>query len=137
MIDRRDVIRMKIPYPGISSKLAMYTHMYICKETDYKAYEYIKCQSLKPYMLVNNTMRHYWDEAPDIERNPFRHTTRIDCDKTFGTETVSYDDELKTTSRPDICKELFDKVLVELEKDGYPRIALDEDELRRINHLIN
>ena len=28
-------------------------------------------------------------------------------------------------------------VLVELEKDGYSRIALDEDELRRINALIN
>ena len=28
-------------------------------------------------------------------------------------------------------------VLVELEKDGYSRIALDEDELRKINHLIN
>ena len=127
---------MKIPYPGIQSGLALKTHMYICKETDAKMYEYIKCQSLKPIMLTRTTMRHFYDETPDITRNPFSHTTRIDCDKTFNTNSVNYDDKLKTTRRPDVCLELFSNVLAELEKDGYQKIDLNEEELKQLNWLI-
>lgn len=136
MINAKDVLRMRVPYPNISSRLALSSHMYICKTADAPAYEFVKCQSLKPYMLASGVFRHYCDEAPDIRRNPFEKTTRIDCDKLFVTEKVRYDDGLKTALRPDVCQELFDAVLTELNADGYVTIPINEDELADRNAFI-
>ena len=136
MINAKDVIRMKIPYPSINSRLAVAAHMYICKENKNHRYEYIKCQTLKPSMLLGNQMRHYCDENADISRNPFQRATRIDCDKLFITENVEYADGLKTTSRPDICDELYNDILDELHKDGYSNINIDENTLKNLNPLI-
>lgn len=135
MIKAKDVIRMRIPYPGISDKLAVSSHMYICKAAS-PMYEYIKCQTLKPYMMTKAVFKHYVDEAPDAARNPFQRVTRIDCDKTFTTSGVRYDDRMKTTVRPDVCQELYDKVIAELDADGYDKIALREDELASINTMV-
>lgn len=126
---------MRIPYPGISDKLAVSSHMYICK-TALPEYEYIKCQTLKPYMMTRAVFRHYVDEMPDAARNPFQRVTRIDCDKAFTTSGVRYDDGLKTTIRPDVCQELYDEVIAQLEADGYDKIALKEEELVSINAKI-
>ncbi len=136
MISKRDVIRMKVPYPTISDKLALSTHMYICREAKKPKYEFVKCQTLKPYMLYNNVMTHYWDEKPDIARNPFKHDTRIDCDKTFRTYHVVYGDALKTTNRPDVSEEVMNSVDRELEEDGYEVIDVQENDLKSINSRI-
>ena len=136
MISRRCVVRMKIPFPSINSRLAVLAHMYICRQADSPRYEFVKCQTLKPYMLTGNTIRHFWDEEADIARNPFTHTTRIDCDKTFRTTTVEYDDRSLTISRRDVCEEIIFHVEEELQADGFSIIALNEDELVSINALI-
>lgn len=136
MIKTKDVLRMKVPYPSISDTLAISPHMYICKTADAPNYEFIKCQTLKPYMMFGGVFNHYVDEPADIIRNPFQRTTRIDCDKVFTTSTVVYNDMLKTTTRPDVCQELFDKIVIELVKDGHDTISLNEDELVRINPFI-
>lgn len=136
MIKEKDTIRMKIPYPTIHSGLAMTTHMYICKENIMHRCEFVKCQTLKPYMLTENVMKHYVDENAEIARNPFQRTTRIDCDKVFLTTSVEYDDSLKTTTRSDVCEELFNRVLSELDKDGYVVISINESELQSLNPLI-
>lgn len=137
MINVRDVVRMKVPYPSISDGMALASHMYICHKHMGIDYEYIKCQTLKPYMLTHNPMKHYQDEQPDISRNPFKHTTRIDCDKLFLTTTVHYADQLRTTSRPDVCEDLFRAVQVELLKDGYSQIYVNEADLKNLNRFIN
>lgn len=136
MINVKDVIRMKIPYPNISDKLAVCSHMYICKLRQGSHYEYIKCQSIKPYMLSKKTSIHYLDEKPDLSRNPFTKPTRIDCDKVFSTFTVKYDQKLKTNLRSDVSDDLFNVVLDELQIDGYQNITLNENELVSINNLI-
>lgn len=136
MINQRDVIRMKIPYPDISSDLAVTSHMYICKRTDGRAYEYVKCQTLKPKMLASRLFKHFVDEDADISRNPFQRTTRIDCDKVFATDSVLYDDKLKTTARPDVCQELYDIIMDELNLDGYDTINMNENDLISVNPLI-
>lgn len=128
---------MKIPYPGIGSDLAVTSHMYICRKADGDYYEYVKCQTLKPAMLYNSLFKHCVDENADIARNPFQRTTRIDCDKMFCTDSVRYDDRLKTVVRPDVCQELYNMVAKELEADGYKKIGLDADILSLINPLIN
>lgn len=137
MIKEKDVIRMKVPFPNISDKLAVQAHMYICGNDSSPNYGFIKCQTLKPWMLDNSTMVHYVDEPADITRNPFSHTSRIDCDKFFITTSVTYHDGLKTPSRPDVCQELYDTVKSELIADGYNTIAVNESELVSINSLIN
>lgn len=137
MIKQKDVVRMKVPFPSISDKMAVYSHMYICYNHSDTVYEYIKCQTLKPYMLINNPMLHYHDEYPDIHRNPFTQVARIDCDKVFKTTTVHYNDGLKTSSRPDVCDELLNSVHLELNKDGYCKILINDNELKKLNSLIN
>lgn len=136
MISAKDVLRLRIPYPSISDKLAISSHMYICKTANATDYEYVKCQTLKPYMLANPIFKHYVDEPADISRNPFQRTTRIDCDKTFSSSGLQYNDKLKTTSRPDICQELYDEIIRELSKDGYDEITMDSNKLMSINPLV-
>jgi hypothetical protein len=136
LIKEKDVIRMKVPFPSISSGLALQSHMYICGQDTEPKYGFIKCQTLKPHMLGSNVIAHYVDEQADILRNPFVRTSRIDCDKFFVTSSVRYDDGLKTTSRPDVCQELYDDVKHELETDGYRTISLNEEELVVLNYLI-
>ena len=136
LIKEKDVIRMKIPFPNISAKLAVQAHMYICGRDSSPEYGFIKCQTLKPQMLGNPIFSHYIDEPADISRNPFTRTSRIDCDKLFVTESVRYDDGLKTTSRPDVCQSLYDSVKSELVADGYQTIPINENELVSLNYLI-
>lgn len=59
--------------------------------------------------------------------------TRIDCDKRFYTSGVVYDDRLLTTSRPDICEELFVEINENLVEEDIP---LNEEELVSLNPLI-
>lgn len=127
---------MKVPYPSIADGMAMSSHMYICNKRSGTNYEYIKCQTLKPYMLSYNPMVHYHDEQPDITRNPFTRPTRIDCDKLFITTTLHYDDRLKTSNRPDVCDDLFISVQIKLLEDGYSSIYINEAELKTLNRLI-
>lgn len=136
MINPKDVIRMKIPYPNISDKLAVSAHMYICKNVKDNVYEYVKCQTLKPKMLTSKILKHFVDEEADILRNPFQKATRIDCDKLFVTNSVQYDNGLKTVTRPDVCQELYDTVMKELDEDGNEEIKLNEDELISLNSMI-
>ena len=81
-------------------------------------------------------MRQYCDEKPDILRNSFKRTTRLDCDKLFTTNEVVYDSALRTIERPDISQDLYDDMVCELEKDGYVVIAVNENELLYLNPLI-
>lgn len=136
MIKRNDVIRIKVPFPGLTSGLAKKAHMYICREADGPTHRFVKCQTLKPQMLTSNLMRHYWDEAPDLTRNPFTRTTRIDCDKDFLTTGVTYHDALKTTARPDVCDDVLIHVEEELFCDGYDTHPIDEAALQTLNTLV-
>lgn len=136
LIREKDVIRMKVPFPNLSADLALQAHMYICGQDTFPDYGFIKCQTLKPKMLGSSILTHYIDEPSDISRNPFKHTSRIDCDKFFVTASVHYDDKLKTDNRPDVCADLYNLVKSELEADGYHTIALNEDELVLLNYLI-
>lgn len=135
MINEKDVIRMKIPFPSIHDTLAVQSHMYICKKSFGHKKEFLKCQTLKPYMLRNSPIIHYYDEAPDITRNPFRHTTRIDCDKIFYTSTVIYDSNICTNIRRNICDGLHSHLLTLLQ--NYAIYELDEESLIELNEHIH
>lgn len=136
MINRKDVIRIKIPFPNISSDLATKSHMYICRNVNGNTVKFVKCQTHKPAMLKTSIMKHYCIEQPDIKRNPFKHETIIDCDKEFITYNVEYNDKLKTTIRSDVCEDVIQHVDKELLCDGYDSVDINEDELASLNPLI-
>lgn len=127
---------MKVPFPSVSSDLAVMAHMYIVISVKNSHCEFVKCQTLKPYMLIKDVIKHYCDEVPDINRNPFKHATRIDCDKEFISERVNYDEKLLTTARKDICEELFISIQQELEADDFIFVSIDESNLVALNKLI-
>lgn len=137
MINQKDVIRMKVPFPTINDNLAVKSHMYICRTHKSYYHEFVKCQTLKPYMLFNNPMKHFVDEPADINRNPFVHATRIDCDKVFATYNVTYADILKTTLRSNISNDVFELIEHELLADGFIRINISENDLKSLNSFIN
>lgn len=135
MINKCDVIRVKMPFPNINAGLAVVSHMYICYDVTGVEYRFIKCQTLKPAMLSSTIMRHYWDEQPNINRNPFSHLTRIDCDKIFATKAVTYDDSMKTTTRPDVSQDLMQDIEGELRCDGYVTNVMNDDDVVNLNPL--
>ncbi|MFM9414130.1 hypothetical protein ACKQTC_07095 [Peptococcus simiae] len=136
MIEARDVIRMRVPFPGIDSRLAMQSHMYICQIKKTNTHGFLKCQTLKPYMLgEQNPMKNFHDEEADLDRNPFVRTTRIDCDRIFSTKAIEYSEKMRTTNRKDICTELFQVLLNKIANETPEVIQVNEDELLRINPL--
>ena len=107
--------------------------MYICKEINNSEHKFIKCQTFKPYMLNSGDFDNYIDETPDINRNPFKTTTRIDCDKIFVTYHVFYGDELKTTRRTNICRVLFYDICNKIQENKCKTIFLNDEEVVTIN----
>ena len=129
---------MKLPYPNINSKLATNSHMYICRSVNNNKHKFLKCQTLKPYMLKaeSNPIISYLDESPDPNRNPFKKKTRIDCDKIFNSINVTYDIKLLAKSRRDVSDEVFSVLLNKLNNKAPKDIALNEQDLVNLNRYI-
>ena len=136
LINRKDVITVRVPFPNISSDLAITAHMYICKSKIGTCHEFVKCQSFKPYMLVRRDVVSYIDEDADSTRNPFKQKSRIDCDKILITTGVDYDSALRTSTRPDICDDLANQIDEKMTNNPPNRHYLNEDELVSLNRLI-
>lgn len=140
LISPKDVIRMKVPFPNMTSGLAVLAHMYICKTVKGQYHEFIKCQTLKPYMLQSRhqvqPMTHFHDEQPDISRNPFSKPTRIDCDKIFASSTSNYSQQMRTTIRPDVSTDLFNLLQAKINQNTIQTIDMDENQLKSLNPYI-
>lgn len=80
MINSKDVIRLKIPYPNISSNLAMQAHMYICYEVG-NSNKLIKAQTYKP--ILETYVNSFIDSNEYTGEHPFKRRTLIDLDKYF------------------------------------------------------
>lgn len=109
MIDTKDVITMKIPFPDIAANLAVFSHMYVCMQNGTEK-KFVKCQTLKPYHLSSKKEPYrYIIEDTDPNRNPFRAKTILDCDKMFLIENVQIPQSLRAAR--DICQELYDDLV--------------------------
>ena len=136
LINERDVVRLKIPFPNMTSALAYSSHMYICYEKSDSVQRLVKCQTYKLSVIMGiNAIKHYVKELPDIKRNPFKNATIIDCDKSFAVQVV-IPNSLLTTTRRDICSELHVSILDELLEDGYCEYELDNQDLQTLNYAI-
>lgn len=129
MINKKEVINLKFPFPNIQSGLARKRHMYICKE-DEENYSFIKSQTFKPSILsyVNN----YIIEVSDINRNPFSKKTLIDLDKEFHIKkSISISREALCRRRPDVCDELFEDITLKINSPLHQN--LDDDSIIQLN----
>lgn len=137
MIEEKHVITMKIPFPTISANLASIPHMYICKEKQSDDKKFIKCQTLKPHHLGRNKQPYYRIiENADINRNPFKRTTLIDCDKQFQIKGVNICTSLLAKTRDDVCKELYTNILLMTNNDVFSTNLLSGEELSKLNYKI-
>lgn len=125
---------MRMPFPNISSMLALSSHMYICYEHVANNYQLVKCQTFKNTFY---TLKHKIIEPGNIKRNPFKHRTLIDCDKLFKLNGLVIPDSLLTTNRRDICAELFSKVDNEIQSDGYESEIMKRELVKSVNPGIN
>jgi hypothetical protein len=134
LIKKMDVVTMRIPFPSISSELAVMAHMYVCLEEGANK-EFVKCQTFKPmHMVTNKPPYKFIQENPDINRNPFQRKTTIDCDKGFLVNKVEVSTDLLTKARRNVCSELFTKLTNEIKHANYKKESINTTELTRLNH---
>lgn len=133
MIKPKDVITMRMPFPNISSTLAVKSHMYICHDQIKYNYSLIKCQTFKNRFY---NLNHKIIEANDIKRNPFKHKSLIDCDKLFKISGVIIPEDLLTKNRRNISDDLFLEINRELKTDGYQVELMNKDDVLKVNDKI-
>ncbi|MDF1997584.1 hypothetical protein [Peribacillus frigoritolerans] len=137
MIEKMDVVTMRIPFPTISSDLAVKSHMYICMENGTNK-KFVKCQTFKPtHRITGKHPFRFVDEKPDINRNPFQNHTTIDCDKTFNVNNVKMNLGLRATMRNDVCSELFDDISNEIQHPDLGEEIIDSRLLAQLNYKIS
>lgn len=134
MINVKDVITLRVPYPDVTSELAKKSHMYICIETSSPLCRLVKCQSFKPYHSLKNSLPvNRLTEQPNISRNPFQHPTVIDLDKLFSATHALLPESLKAP------RGISDAVLTAI-KENIPEavkiVNLSDSELKSINSVI-
>lgn len=133
MIDKKDVIRLKIPFPNIDSGLALKSHMYICKKNVNYDKELIKCQTFKPKLIF--LLKNFLKEDPNSLRNPFKNTTIIDLDKIFKINKVIIPLELKTDIKSKVSEDLYNDLLSKCKNPDI--FQIDNMSFVKINYKCN
>jgi len=137
LINEKDVVTMRVPFPSISSTLAVQAHMYICLKSGNDK-EFLKCQTFKPaHMVAHKPPYNYIKETPDISRNPFNYITTIDCDKAFCVSNVTVSPDLLARSRKNVSSELFTEIQGKIQSNSYLKEQLDSNSLAQINQKIS
>lgn len=80
MIKEQDVIKVYMPFPDISSDLALFKHYYICHENINSNKIFFKCQTSKSNMRKGGSKR-FNEKFYTIRPSsfvPFRHSTVVD-----------------------------------------------------------
>lgn len=139
LIKVREVVKMKIPFPNISSTLAIQEHMYICVADGSKK-QFVKCQTYKPlhHAKKNVPPFKYIIEKKNLTRNPFdKPETIIDLDKLFLAQAVRFNRCCLTTNRCDICKGLYNQITNGIQNNTNIILeTLDSVKLKQLNSFI-
>ena len=133
MIEKKDVIRMRIPYPNINSDLAKNAHMYICLENHPK--KFLKCQTSNRHALSKKNPPYQFVKADaNINHTPFKRATLIDCDKSFVVnKDIIINEDLLTTRRRDISGKLFDQLKEKINHNDFREVVLDAKTVMQLN----
>ena len=100
-----------LPFPTISSDLAVKNHMYICIDNSMtKNKELVKNQTFKPALLTRRLVKNFMIEEPDLARNPFTRPTLIDLDKVFMLDNTVIPTSYLARRRRNVSEELYEEV---------------------------
>jgi len=137
MIEKKDVITMRIPFPKVDSKLARVAHMYICLENKYPK-KFLKCQSAYDYLKdIKVPPYKFIEVAPDVRHNPFCKPTLIDCDKSFSMDQdVIFNRNSLHRRRRDVSDELFAKLKEKILHGDFREIVLPAKIVAQLNDRI-
>lgn len=132
LIKRGDVVALYLPFPTISSDLAVKNHMYICIDNSMtKNKELVKNQTFKPALLTRRLVKNFMIEEPDLARNPFTRPTLIDLDKVFMLDNTVIPTSYLARRRRNVSEELYEEILDYLVQ---PRlISLNKSEFMQLN----
>ncbi|VQL41918.1 Uncharacterised protein [Streptococcus pneumoniae] len=132
LIKRGDVVVLYLPFPTISSDLAVKNHMYICIDNSMtKNKELVKNQTFKPALLTRRLVKNFMIEEPDLARNPFTRPTLIDLDKVFMLDNTVIPTSYLARRRRNVSEELYEEILDHLVQ---PRlISLNKSEFMQLN----
>ncbi|WP_211355404.1 MULTISPECIES: hypothetical protein [Enterobacteriaceae] len=137
-----DVIKLKVPYPNISSGLVRKSHMYIYAERKDIGKGLFVCTSKKPKHVRENVPPfNRFEISPDNTlprmKSPFTMTTLVDCDRLFFLNGVSISVNLLTNPRC-VCKEYLENILrIKEENKKCDTVILDASEMVSLNPLLN
>lgn len=129
---------MKVPFPHISSQLAIQEHMYICYKAGSEK-QFFKCQTYKPmiHRREDKPPFNYIVERKNPDRNPFdRPETLIDLDKTFLINGLKFLRSCLTTNRTDICRGLYSQIKDEIVADKLENELLENEDLKILNSFL-
>ncbi|MEM5009235.1 hypothetical protein WKH57_00810 [Niallia taxi] len=136
MINIKDVVTMKLPFPNLSAELANRSHMYICLEEG-ASKVMLKCQREKPTNIdVGVPPFRRITETPNLLRNPFVFTTLIDCDKSFLIKDVIIDESLLAKNRRDISDEVHQLILEEFKNNPCHQEIINKEDICSVNRKI-
>ncbi|MCL1896777.1 MAG: hypothetical protein FWG03_09540 [Clostridiales bacterium] len=135
MIEKKEVVHVKVPYPDISPGLAKRVHTYICAKKAYAAKRLVKCQSMKLSSIIRGAgVTNYIVESSNAARNPFPRTTLIDCDKLYIAD-IKIPRTLLATPRPDVSQKLYEEIIEKITIGLPSRHKLPRDETAVLNRL--
>lgn len=137
MISPKDVVRLKVPYPNISSDLAVNAHMYICYNNDGKK-DLVKAQTYKP--LLEDVVASFIDsDNYDSNEHPFRRRTLIDLDKYFCCENVTIPLRLKASdNNGQVSGNIYNRIMSETNNLQTCNCeVISSDDLKSINHALS
>jgi len=92
LIKEADVIKLYLPFPNISEKLAKYRHMYAVENNRYSLFV---IQTAKPYLVRNKILKNYitLDCGDD---SPVKHRSYLGMDLRFIIENIKISEQAKT-----------------------------------------
>lgn len=113
-----------MPYPNISSDLAVYSHMYIC-DTPGTSKHLLKVQSFKnKHSTEGMPVSNYYELFANDTSNPCKRDSFVDLEKKFNIEQVRIPVSLKAKS--ELSEKHFKNIISKITQFNLFPISADE-----------
>lgn len=112
MINQRDVVTIRIPFPDIASTLAVRSHMHICFQPGIEK-QLLKIQTYKHKHDINMPCKNYIILQSNSYEHPCRNKSIIDLDKLFLVNNIRIPRDL-LAERP-ISENIYNEIKNKLE----------------------
>ncbi|BAK95117.1 hypothetical protein [Tetragenococcus halophilus] len=127
----KDIVTMKIPFPKLSSNLAVKSHMYLCiKHGENK--RFLSCQTKKPLLLRSDEPPfHFVDVGVNKSECPFVRDTLIACDYYFQLSNIHINPSL--LAQKGVSSNIYSKVDAEIKHPNFKEQKISVNNLLKIN----